>query len=336
MKPCFSFLNFALFRISIPPFIHFDGTMNGNERDERRRSLAISALLNEEPFDPLPRPSSQLPTAEQKRLNRMTWPNAIMIDASSSKSYHATEAADAADSSSDAWDSKTEDGHEDGGMTKTKRKRISAEQCKRLMEVFDTTNTPSSDVREELAHELGMTSREVQVWFQNRRAKLNRTKAAHNNNGFFRSRQSLSVMPPIMTPVRPKQLDLISDRPRRASAQPIMQPSHYSSPLLPSERPSSSHRNFHPIAPMPPGPTSSAAHGFSPFASQSGWKPIAPKQQTPYFNDQPSPFASKYPPIVPNPSSIHHVIADLSIQPRHDERSPVRKRPKSVIGTLGS
>lgn len=56
------------------------------------------------------------------------------------------------------------------------------------MEIFEQTDTPSSDVRENLANELDMTKREVQVrkmgiwswtnpyqvWFQNRRAKLNR------------------------------------------------------------------------------------------------------------------------------------------------------------------
>ncbi|CEG71063.1 Putative YALI0E15510p [Rhizopus microsporus] len=42
------------------------------------------------------------------------------------------------------------------------------------MEIFDQTDTPSSEIRENLATELDMTKREVQVWFQNRRAKLNR------------------------------------------------------------------------------------------------------------------------------------------------------------------
>ncbi|KAI9262757.1 Homeodomain-like protein [Sporodiniella umbellata] len=57
---------------------------------------------------------------------------------------------------------------------KNKRKRINASQYDRLMETFEQTDTPSSDVRENLAIELHMTKREVQVWFQNRRAKLNR------------------------------------------------------------------------------------------------------------------------------------------------------------------
>ncbi|CAO3672432.1 unnamed protein product [Rhizopus stolonifer] len=57
---------------------------------------------------------------------------------------------------------------------KNRRKRINSAQYDRLMETFEQTDTPSSDVRENLANELQMTKREVQVWFQNRRAKLNR------------------------------------------------------------------------------------------------------------------------------------------------------------------
>ncbi|KAG1562533.1 hypothetical protein G6F49_000829 [Rhizopus delemar] len=56
----------------------------------------------------------------------------------------------------------------------SKRKRITPAQYDRLVEIFEQTDTPSSDVRENLANELDMTKREVQVWFQNRRAKLNR------------------------------------------------------------------------------------------------------------------------------------------------------------------
>ncbi|KAI8888010.1 homeobox-domain-containing protein, partial [Backusella circina FSU 941] len=59
---------------------------------------------------------------------------------------------------------------------KAKRKRISPAQYNRLMEIFDQTDTPSSEIRENLANELDMTKREVQVWFQNRRAKMNRSK----------------------------------------------------------------------------------------------------------------------------------------------------------------
>ncbi|KAJ1848672.1 hypothetical protein LPJ70_000908 [Coemansia sp. RSA 2708] len=59
---------------------------------------------------------------------------------------------------------------------KAKRKRITPEQLKELTAVFDKTDTPTHDIREELSKQLGMTNREVQVWFQNRRAKYNRLR----------------------------------------------------------------------------------------------------------------------------------------------------------------
>jgi hypothetical protein len=48
-------------------------------------------------------------------------------------------------------------------LSKAKRKRISPAQYNRLMEIFDQTDTPSSEIRENLAEELDMTKREVQV-----------------------------------------------------------------------------------------------------------------------------------------------------------------------------
>ncbi|CAG8475884.1 580_t:CDS:2 [Diversispora eburnea] len=64
---------------------------------------------------------------------------------------------------------------------KVKRKRITQEQLADLVSMFDQTDTPSYDVREKLAKKLNMTNREVQVWFQNRRAKANRAKANEHN-----------------------------------------------------------------------------------------------------------------------------------------------------------
>lgn len=48
-------------------------------------------------------------------------------------------------------------------LAKAKRKRILDHQYKRLMQVFQVTDTPSSEVRSQLAKELDMTNREVQV-----------------------------------------------------------------------------------------------------------------------------------------------------------------------------
>ncbi|KAJ2642814.1 hypothetical protein GGH99_008665, partial [Coemansia sp. RSA 1285] len=59
---------------------------------------------------------------------------------------------------------------------KAKRKRITPEQLKELTAVFEKTDTPTHDIREDLSKKLSMTNREVQVWFQNRRAKYNRLR----------------------------------------------------------------------------------------------------------------------------------------------------------------
>lgn len=48
-------------------------------------------------------------------------------------------------------------------LQNAKRKRISLYQYNRLMETFESTDTPSSVMREKLAKELDMTKREVQV-----------------------------------------------------------------------------------------------------------------------------------------------------------------------------
>ncbi|KAJ9051849.1 hypothetical protein DSO57_1000509 [Entomophthora muscae] len=74
-----------------------------------------------------------------------------------------------------------------------KRKRFHPDQLSHLISIFETTTTPSFDVREELAKKLGMTNREVQVWFQNRRAKINRQKS--NPMPRFLHHPSMNVNP---------------------------------------------------------------------------------------------------------------------------------------------
>ncbi|KAI9197360.1 homeobox domain-containing protein, partial [Polychytrium aggregatum] len=52
---------------------------------------------------------------------------------------------------------------------KTKRKRPSPEHVQILNMVFERNFFPTTDVRQELARQLGMCPRAVQVWFQNKR-----------------------------------------------------------------------------------------------------------------------------------------------------------------------
>lgn len=57
------------------------------------------------------------------------------------------------------------------------RKRTTRAQTKILEEQFKTTDKPDAATRGELSVRLGMTPREVQVWFQNRRAKEKKLRA---------------------------------------------------------------------------------------------------------------------------------------------------------------
>ncbi|KAJ1964192.1 hypothetical protein IWQ62_003002 [Dispira parvispora] len=57
-------------------------------------------------------------------------------------------------------------------VLKAKRKRATAEQVQVLNRVFETTSFPSTEMRKELAKQLNMTPRTVQIWFQNKRQAL--------------------------------------------------------------------------------------------------------------------------------------------------------------------
>ena len=60
------------------------------------------------------------------------------------------------------------------------RRKTTTAQFQRLMQVFETVaEIPSGELKKQLAQELGMTERSVQVWFQNRRAKMAKLKADH-------------------------------------------------------------------------------------------------------------------------------------------------------------
>ncbi|KAI5191841.1 hypothetical protein NEMIN01_1696 [Nematocida minor] len=57
------------------------------------------------------------------------------------------------------------------------RKRTSKEQLEVLEKTFETNIKPDAALRKALATKLRMTPRSVQVWFQNKRAKVKNTKA---------------------------------------------------------------------------------------------------------------------------------------------------------------
>lgn len=63
-----------------------------------------------------------------------------------------------------------------------KRKRVTEEQLTVLETIFATDKMPDQKLRLQLAQRLGMSSRRVQIWFQNKRAKLKKANANSPNS----------------------------------------------------------------------------------------------------------------------------------------------------------
>ncbi|KAJ1964905.1 hypothetical protein GGI12_001136 [Dipsacomyces acuminosporus] len=90
-------------------------------------------------------------------------------------------AADTDESGSQSGGAAGEGSHSpepDGDGQGKKRQRLKPEQTRRLMEVFEKTTKPDSEMRKALGKQLDMKPRTVQIWFQNRRAKLKRESNA--------------------------------------------------------------------------------------------------------------------------------------------------------------
>ncbi|KAJ1905977.1 hypothetical protein LPJ81_001618 [Coemansia sp. IMI 209127] len=65
---------------------------------------------------------------------------------------------------------------------KGKRKRASPQQLDTLNKVFTSTSFPSTEMRNRLARDLGMTPRTVQIWFQNKRQASRQRDGHHSRN----------------------------------------------------------------------------------------------------------------------------------------------------------
>ncbi|KAJ2795695.1 hypothetical protein H4R21_005009, partial [Coemansia helicoidea] len=76
---------------------------------------------------------------------------------------------------------------------KGKRKRASPQQLEVLNKVFSTTSFPSTEMRNQLARELGMTPRTVQIWFQNKRQASRQRDGHHSRNTKSMARSTANV-----------------------------------------------------------------------------------------------------------------------------------------------
>lgn len=83
----------------------------------------------------------------------------------------------------------------DNNFNKKKRKRTAPEQLKVLEDIFNAHQHPNLSLRNQLAHQLGMTPRSVQIWFQNRRAKA-RNMEFNTSAGPTPSSLSIHSSPP--------------------------------------------------------------------------------------------------------------------------------------------
>ena len=163
--------------------------------DNRRSSLAISALLNEVSIDPMQHPLA--PNTTTTTTTHLPWNNDIKfrlptcplpppqtdyspISSGSSSPNGSLDSFNRQPSITeppDLWSHSKTGMHQTtngiivSSLAKAKRKRILPHQYKRLMEVFEKTDTPSSEIRGQLADELDMTKREVQVNYY----KINQT-----------------------------------------------------------------------------------------------------------------------------------------------------------------
>lgn len=155
---------------------------------DRRESLAISAILNEESVEPKS-PPADTDMDLDPRWKRRTWPSfqtafppisdsqyrqddpmQIVPAPSGLPPFLTTSQPSKSNSNQilvpeEATVRHLPDGIVVCGITKGKRKRISPDQLRALVQVFKETDTPSSEVREKLAEQLDMSKREVQVKF---------------------------------------------------------------------------------------------------------------------------------------------------------------------------
>jgi len=89
--------------------------------------------------------------------------------------------------------------------SKTKRKRKTPEQLSILEREFEANPMPNKDVRDHLSQHLGLTSRQVQIWFQNKRAKVKNARGGTGGPASPETSSSSSPRssPPLLQPLGP-------------------------------------------------------------------------------------------------------------------------------------
>ncbi|KAI8991745.1 hypothetical protein BDF20DRAFT_909480 [Mycotypha africana] len=189
--------------------------------------------------------------------------------------------------------SKTETNEEgESEKPQKKRQRISPEQFKVLMAEFEKTNSPNLETRDRLGEQLGMSSRHIQVWFQNRRSKMRREMKMKA----MKHREDPFVYPSM--PYKPRNMDYSYSPPTPPPPPPpapLSSSPSSSSSLSSSSQPTTQHH---------PYPTYSYHHYYA--TTQQHQQP--PSQSSAALFDYPPEQQQQYPP----PPHPHHSSSSQS------------------------
>jgi hypothetical protein len=137
----------------------------------RRHLLAISSLVNDVSIDPIQRQHPLTPNYQENTCDYFTQQNYYYYHSPISSCSSSPDSRQSSITEPpDLWSHSTTGMHQAlngniiiSSLSKAKRKRILPYQYNKLIQVFKSTDTPSSETRRRLADELDMTKREVQV-----------------------------------------------------------------------------------------------------------------------------------------------------------------------------
>jgi len=129
---------------------------------------------------------------------------------------------------------------------KKKRQRTSPDQLAILEQIFQTDKMPSQQTRVQLADQLGMSSRRVQIWFQNKRAKVKRGQTkSETQPSDPRDTASLSSSSGASEPSSPVVPDSL---PSSSTVHSLLSLSPPNSPALVPSSPSRTSRHHTPVS----------------------------------------------------------------------------------------
>lgn len=137
---------------------------------------------------------------------------------------------------------------QDDNANKKKRQRTSPDQLAILEQIFQTDKMPSQQTRVQLADQLGMSSRRVQIWFQNKRAKVKR--------GLGKSSDSFQPPSSPSLDIDSEDVPSASSSPSLSSSSCLSEPSSPVPDSSPSSSPSPSPPTLSLLSHTPPSPSS--------------------------------------------------------------------------------